>query len=62
MDFSAFTCSPFAINPFVYITGFLLNASIDKPRDKAHIANHIRSLRILGDLSSQEAFLAYTTI
>jgi acyl carrier protein len=46
----------------VHIAGFLLNADVRKPKNEVHIANHIGSLRILGDLSSNRPFRAYTTV
>lgn len=57
-----FTCSPFVIDALVHVAGFLLNADVRKPKNEVHIANHIGSLRILGDLSSSGPFRAYTTI
>lgn len=61
-ELGTFTCSPFAIDTLVHIAGFLLNADVHKPKNEVHIANHIGSLRVLGDLSSNEPFRAYTTI
>lgn len=57
-----FTASPFAIDALVHIAGFLLNADVHKPKNDVHIANHIGSLRVLGQLASNEPFQAYTTI
>ncbi|KAL9060315.1 MAG: hypothetical protein Q9162_000719 [Coniocarpon cinnabarinum] len=57
-----FCCSPFAIDAAVHVVGFLLNADVCKPKDDVHIANHIGSLRVLGDLSSQGPWRAYATV
>lgn len=62
MDLATFTCSPFVIDALVHVAGFLLNADVRKPKNEVHIANHIGSLRILGDLSSRGPFRAYATI
>ena len=62
LDLGTFTCSPFAIDALVHIAGFLLNADVRKPKNEVHIANHIGSLRVLGDLSSNGPFRAYTTV
>ena len=51
-DLGTFTCNPFAIDALVHVAGFLLNADVRKPKTEIHIANHIGSLRVLGDLSS----------
>ncbi|KFY18969.1 hypothetical protein V491_04641, partial [Pseudogymnoascus sp. VKM F-3775] len=61
-ELGTFTCSPFAIDALVHIAGFLLNADVHKPKNEVHIANHIGSLRILGDISSTGPFRAYTTV
>ncbi|KFY57790.1 hypothetical protein V496_06337 [Pseudogymnoascus sp. VKM F-4515 (FW-2607)] len=61
-ELGTFTCSPFAIDALVHIAGFLLNADVHKPKNEVHIANHIGSLRVLGDLSSNGPFRAYTTV
>lgn len=57
-----FTCNPFAIDALIHIAGFLLNADVRKPKEDVHIANHIGSVRVLGDLSSNDTFRAYTAI
>lgn len=57
-----FTCNPFAVDALIHIAGFLLNADVRKPKEDVHIANHIGSVRVLGDLSSNDAFRAYTAI
>ena len=57
-----FTCNPFAIDALIHISGFLLNADVRKPKEDVHIANHIGSVRVLGDLSSNDTFRAYTAI
>lgn len=61
-ELGTYTCSPFAIDALVHIAGFLLNADVHKPKNEVHIANHIGSLRVLGDLSSNGPFRAYTTV
>ncbi|KFZ06097.1 hypothetical protein V501_07759 [Pseudogymnoascus sp. VKM F-4519 (FW-2642)] len=61
-ELGTFTCNPFAIDALVHIAGFLLNADVHKPKNEVHIANHIGSLRVLGDLSSNGPFRAYTTV
>lgn len=61
-NLGSFTASPFAIDALVHIAGFLLNADVRKPKNDVHIANHIGSLRVLGQLASNEPFHAYTTI
>jgi orsellinic acid synthase len=62
LELGTFTSNPFAIDALVHIAGFLLNADVHKPKNEVHIANHIGSLRVLGDLSSNGPFRAYTTI
>jgi iterative type I PKS product template protein len=62
LELGTFTCSPFAIDALVHVAGFLLNADVRKPKNEVHIANHIGSLRVLGDLSSNGPFRAYTTV
>ncbi|KAG8528338.1 Type I Iterative PKS [Bacidia gigantensis] len=61
-DLGKFTCSPFAVDAAVHVAGFLLNADVRKPKNDVHIANHIGSLRVLGDLSSHGPWTAYATI
>ncbi|KAL9078932.1 MAG: hypothetical protein Q9157_002156 [Trypethelium eluteriae] len=61
-ELGTFTCSPFVIDTIVHVAGFLLNADVRKPKNEVHIANHIGSLRILGDLSSRGPYYAYATI
>ena len=61
-DQGSFTCSPFAVDAAVHVAGFLLNADVGKPKSDIHIANHIGSLRVLGDLSSSGPWQAYATI
>lgn len=61
-DLGTFTCSPFAVDAAVHVAGFLLNADVRKPKNEIHIANHIGSLRVLGDLSSQGPWRAYATV
>ncbi|KFY34489.1 hypothetical protein V494_06724 [Pseudogymnoascus sp. VKM F-4513 (FW-928)] len=61
-ELGTFTCSPFAMDALVHIAGFLLNADVHKPKNEVHIANHIGSLRVLGDLTSNGPFRAYTTV
>ncbi|KAF2792359.1 putative polyketide synthase [Melanomma pulvis-pyrius CBS 109.77] len=62
IELGTFTCSPFALDAFVHVAGFLLNADVRKPKNEVHIANHIGSLRILGDLSSRAPYRAYAMI
>ena len=61
-DLGTFTCSPFAADAAVHIAGFLLNADVHKPKNAIHIANHIGSFRVLGDLSSNGPWRAYATV
>ncbi|KAG5958187.1 Type I Iterative PKS [Claviceps cyperi] len=61
-DLGSYTCSPFIIDALVHVAGFLLNADVQKPKHEVHIANHIGSLRILGDLTEGSPFLIYATI
>ncbi len=61
-DLGTFTCSPFAIDAAIHVAGFLLNADVRKPKNDVHIANHIGSLRVLGDLSSHGPWRAYATV
>lgn len=61
-DLGTFTCNPFAIDAAIHVAGFLLNADVSKPKNDVHIANHIGSLRVLGDLSSHGPWRAYATV
>ncbi|KAL4874370.1 hypothetical protein BJY04DRAFT_225084 [Aspergillus karnatakaensis] len=61
-DLGAFISSPFAVDALVHVAGFLLNADVNRPKNEVHIANHIGSLRILGDLSSPGPYHVYATI
>ena len=61
-DRGTFTCSPFAIDAVIHVAGFLLNADVRKPKNDIYIANHIGSLRVLGDLSSHGPWRAYATV
>lgn len=61
-QFGNFACNPVAIDAMVHVAGFLLNADVKKPKNDVHIANHIGSLRVLGDLSSTQPYMAYATI
>ena len=61
-DLGTFTCSPFAIDAAIHVAGFLLNADVRKPKNDIYIANHIGSLRVLGDLSSHGPWRAYATV
>ncbi|KAG6016599.1 Type I Iterative PKS [Claviceps pusilla] len=64
MELGSYTSSPFTIDALVHVAGFLLNANVGKPKHEVHIANHIGSLRILGDLTTQGdgPLLAYASI
>ncbi|KAG5936376.1 Type I Iterative PKS [Claviceps pazoutovae] len=62
VDLGSYTCSPFIIDALIHVAGFLLNADVRKPKHEVHIANHIGSLRILGDLTKDSPFLIYATI
>nr|ASU91360.1 polyketide synthase [Ramalina conduplicans] len=57
-----FSCSPFRADAVIHIAGFLLNANGRKPKNDIHIANHIGSFRVLGDLSSNGPWRAYATV
>jgi iterative type I PKS product template protein len=57
-----FACNPVAIDAVIHVAGFLLNADVKKPKNDVHIANHIGSLRVLGDLSLNKPYMAYATI
>ena len=59
---ATFTCSPFAIDAAIHVAGFLLNADVRKPKNEIHIANHIGSVHVLGDLSSHGPWRAYATV
>jgi iterative type I PKS product template protein len=61
-DLGTFTCNPFVVDGLVHVAGFLLNSDVHKPKHVVHIANHIGSLRILGDLTSNGPYHAYATI
>ena len=61
-DLGTFTCNPFAADAVIHIAGFLLNANVRKPKNDIYIANHIGSLRVLGDLSSNGPWRAYATV
>ncbi|CAD6591690.1 MAG: polyketide synthase pks13 [Alectoria sarmentosa] len=61
-DLGTFTCSPFVIDAAIHVAGFLLNADVRKPKNDIYIANHIGSLRVLGDLSSHGPWRAYATV
>ncbi|RDW92688.1 Orsellinic acid synthase [Aspergillus mulundensis] len=61
-DLGTFISSPFAVDALVHVAGFLLNADVRRPKNEVHIANHIGSLRIVGDLSSPGPYHAYATI
>lgn len=61
-DLGTFTCSPFAADAAIHIAGFLLNADVRKPKNDIHIANHIGSFRVLGDLSLKGPWRAYATV
>ncbi|KAL4778214.1 hypothetical protein BJX76DRAFT_366571 [Aspergillus varians] len=61
-DHGSFISSPFAVDALVHVAGFLLNADVRRPKNDVHIANHIGSLRIVGDLSSPGPYHVYATI
>ena len=61
-NLGTFTCNPFAIDAVVHVAGFLLNADVHKLKNDIHIANHIGSLRVLGDLSSYNTLSVYATV
>ncbi|KAG5929991.1 Type I Iterative PKS, partial [Claviceps sorghi] len=61
-ELGSYTSSPFTVDALVHVAGFLLNANVRKPKHEVHIANHIGSLRILGDLAIDGPFLAYATV
>ena len=61
-DQGTFTCNPFAIDAAIHVAGFLLNADVRKAKNDIHIANHIGSLRVLGDLSSHGPWRAYAYV
>jgi orsellinic acid synthase len=46
----------------IHVAGFLLNADVKKPKNDVHIANHIGSLRVLGDFLSDKPYMAHATI
>ena len=58
----SFTHSPYAVDALVHLAGFVLNADLAKPSDDLHIANHIGSMRIIGDLSQDRKLTCYTAI
>ncbi|GFF26151.1 conidial yellow pigment biosynthesis polyketide synthase [Aspergillus udagawae] len=57
-----FACNPVAVDAMIHVAGFLLNADVKKPKNDVHIANHIGSLCVLGDLSPNKPYMAYATI
>jgi iterative type I PKS product template protein len=57
-----FACNPVAVDAMIHVAGFLLNADVKKPKNDVHIANHIGSLRVLGDFLSDKPYMAYATI
>ncbi|KAG6236278.1 hypothetical protein E4U25_003909 [Claviceps purpurea] len=61
-DLGSYTRSPFPIGAHIHVAGFLLNADVRKPKHEVHIANHIGSLRMLGDLTKYSPFLTHATI
>ena len=61
-DLGNFTCSPFLIDAVVHVAGFLLNADLKKSKSEVHIANHIGSIRVLGDVSSTGPYRVYATV
>ncbi|KAL3481051.1 hypothetical protein BJX99DRAFT_254029 [Aspergillus californicus] len=61
-DLGTFISSPFAVDALVHVAGFLLNADVRRRKNEVHIANHIGSLRIVGDLSSSGPYHVYATI
>lgn len=61
-DHGSFVSSPFAVDALVHVAGFLLNADVRRVKNEVHIANHIGSLRIVGDISSAGAYHVYATI
>ncbi|KAG6312203.1 hypothetical protein E4U44_003576 [Claviceps purpurea] len=61
-DLGSYTRSPFPIDAHIHVAGFLLNADVRKPKHEVHIANHIGSLRMLGDLTKYSPFLTHATI
>ncbi|KAG6316530.1 hypothetical protein E4U22_007033 [Claviceps purpurea] len=61
-DLGSCTRSPFPIDAHIHVAGFLLNADVRKPKHEVHIANHIGSLRMLGDLTKYSPFLTHATI
>ena len=58
----SFTYSPYAVDALVHLAGFILNGDLAKPNDDLHIANHIESMRILGELSQGRQLTCYTAI
>ncbi len=58
----SFTYSPYAVDALVHLAGFILNGNLAKPNDDLHIANHIGSMRILGELSEDRQLTCYTAI
>ena len=58
----SFTYSPYAIDALVHLAGFILNGDLAKPNDDIHIANHIGSMRILGELSEVRQLTCYAAI
>ena len=58
----SFTYSPYAIDALVHLAGFILNGDLAKPHDDLHIANHIGSMRIVGELSEGRQLTCYTAI
>ncbi|KAG5939708.1 hypothetical protein E4U59_002944 [Claviceps monticola] len=57
---AAFIINPFPIDALdIHVAGFLLNADVRKPKHEVNIANHIGSLRILGDVTKYSPFLTY---
>ena len=61
-DHGRFISSPFAVDALVHVAGFLLNADVRRAKHEVHIANHIGSLRIVGDISSPGPYHVYATI
>lgn len=58
----SFTYSPYAVDALVHLAGFILNGNLAKPYDDLHIANHIGSMRILGELQRDRQLTCYTAI
>lgn len=61
-EHGSFISSPFAVDALVHVAGFLLNADVRRAKNEVHIANHIGSLRIVGDISSPGPYHVYATV